>query len=784
LDGKIDNRADGEILAGGYLPNAIALINGAGRIAMVNAKTEQMFGYSRVELLGQLIDMLLPDRLRAYKQELRNSVFSDRQTRIVGSDQNLNGLKKDGAEFPVEISLELIESEGETMILATIVDVSERQRKMAESGYLAAILDASKDAIISQNLAGIVTTWNRAAVGLFGYAAEEVIGRDISMIIPDDRSETEELMMSRVRDGERCEDPETKRRHKDGHEIIVARTISPIFGSDGSFIGASKTIRDITALKAAQVALRESKELVSDLADSNLALETQIEAWTQQHDLAWQNSRDLQLIVDSEGVFQAANQAWTTLLGWRPDEVVGRDHLYFVHPDDHSAAKAAFGIATAGELRVYEDRYRHKDGTYHWVSWVAAPADGLIYASGRHQTAEKEAAAKLAATQEQLRQSQKMELIGQLTGGIAHDFNNLLGIVQLNLELIRERLSGDPDADEMAGMALQATGRGASLTHQLLAYARQQPLEPRTVNIETLLSGMAGLLQRTLGESVEIKTIMPADLWTTSIDAHQLENALLNLGVNAGHAMPDGGKLIIEASNKILDETYVTLNPDVAPGSYVAVAVTDTGSGMPPDILRRVLEPFFTTKPVGKGSGLGLSMVDGFVKQSGGHIKIYSEPGLGTTVSLYLPRAWTEAEVKAAPIRQEVPMVGGGEWVMVVEDDQHLRSLTLKILNGVGYRTIEAEDGPAACAMFDTVDRVDLLLTDIVLPGGMNGPEIARLARLRLPDIKVLYMSGYPRDAVFRDRMPVTGTHLLSKPFSKAALAGIVRQVLDERSEP
>jgi CheY-like chemotaxis protein len=205
---------------------------------------------------------------------------------------------------------------------------------------------------------------------------------------------------------------------------------------------------------------------------------------------------------------------------------------------------------------------------------------------------------------------------------------------------------------------------------------------------------------------------------------------------------------------------------------------------MPPAILQRVLEPFFTTKPVGKGSGLGLSMVDGFVKQSGGHIKIYSEPGLGTTVSLYLPRAWTEAEVKAAPIRQEVPMVGGGEWVMVVEDDQHLRSLTLKILNGVGYRTIEAEDGPAACAMFDTVDRVDLLLTDIVLPGGMNGPEIARLARLRLPDIKVLYMSGYPRDAVFRDRMPVTGTHLLSKPFSKAALAGIVRQVLDERSEP
>jgi nitrogen-specific signal transduction histidine kinase/CheY-like chemotaxis protein len=406
---------------------------------------------------------------------------------------------------------------------------------------------------------------------------------------------------------------------------------------------------------------------------------------------------------------------------------------------------------------------------------------GLIYASGRHQTAEKEAAAKLAATQEQLRQSQKMELLGQLTGGIAHDFNNLLGIVQLNLELIRERLTHDPEADEMAGMALQATGRGASLTHQLLAYARQQPLEPRTVNIETLVAGMAGLLGRTLGENIEIKTVMPAGLWTTSIDPHQLENALLNLGVNALHAMPDGGKLIIEASNKVLDEIYVELNPDVLPGHYVAVAVTDTGIGMPPDILQRVLEPFFNTKPVGKGSGLGLSMVHGFVKQSGGHLKIYSEQGLGTTVSLYLPAASIGAKEETTPNRLEVPASGGGECVMVVEDDPFLRGLTLKILAGLGYRTIEAEDGPTACEIFDQVDRIDLLLTDIVLPNGIYGPELARLARLRLPDIKVLYMSGYPRDAVFRDRMLDTGTHLLSKPFSKAALAEVVRQVIDER---
>ena len=761
------------------------MIDGDGRIAMVDAKTERMFGYSRVELLGQMVDMLSPDRFRTNFRGLRKAVFADRQPRVVGAGGNLSGLRKCGTEFSIEIALEFIESVGESepMILATIVDITERQLKMAESGYLSAILDASKDPIISKNLSGIITTWNRAATDLFGYGADEVIGRHISLLVPPELLDDEERVMARVRGGEICEDAETYHLHKDGRVIVVARTISPIFGSDGNVIGSSKIIRDITVFKASQVALRESKDRVNDLADSNLALETQIESWTHQRDLAWQKSRDLQLIVDSQGIFLAANEAWTTLLGWRPDEVVGHHHLHFVHPDYHPAAKVALGVAIEGELRVYEDRYRHKDGTYHWVSWVAAPAGGLIYASGRHETVEREAAEKLAGTQEQLRQSQKMELLGQLTGGIAHDFNNLLGIVQLNLELIRERLSDDPDADEMAAMALHATGRGASLTHQLLAYARQQPLQPRTVNIEMLLSEMAGLLARTLGGSVEIKTILPADLWTTRIDPHQLENALLNLGVNARHAMPDGGKLIIEASNKVLDEIYVELHPDVAPGHYVVVAVTDTGIGMTAEILQRIMEPFFTTKPVGKGSGLGLSMVQGFAKQSGGHLKVYSEPGVGTTVNLYLPRAWTGAESEAAPSRPEAPASGGGELVMVVEDDPYLRGLTLKILAGLGYRTIEAEDGPAACAIFDRVDRIDLLLTDIVLPKGIYGPELARLAQLRLPDIKILYMSGYPRDAVVRDRMLDTGTHLLSKPFSKAALAAILRQVLDERTD-
>jgi CheY-like chemotaxis protein/two-component sensor histidine kinase len=339
------------------------------------------------------------------------------------------------------------------------------------------------------------------------------------------------------------------------------------------------------------------------------------------------------------------------------------------------------------------------------------------------------------------------------------------------------------EVDEMASMALEATERGASLTHRLLAFARQQPLEPKSVDITKLLSGMKSLLSRTLGEDIEVKTVVPHDLWLMTIDPHQLESALLNLAVNALHAMPDGGMLIIKASNRVLDDTYIESNSDVLPGEYILISVTDSGSGMSADILERVLEPFFTTKPVGKGSGLGLSMVHGFVKQSGGHLKLYSELGHGTTVNLYLPRS-VEAEQTRAVQPSKILRSNGGEVVLVVEDDPHLRSLTLRLLASLGYQTIEADDGPAACEKFDAADRVDLLLTDVVLPNGMNGLELSRQTRSRRPGLKVVFMSGYPRDAVSRDGVLESGIHILSKPFAKAELGRVVRQVLDESNGP
>jgi PAS domain S-box-containing protein len=381
--------------------------------------------------------------------------------------------------------------------------------------------------------------------------------------------------------------------------------------------------------------------------------------------------------------------------------------------------------------------------------------------------------------EEQLRQSQKMEAVGQLTSGVAHDFNNLLTIIQGNLELIGERLPADPVMSTMMSDALGASERGATLTRRLLAYSRQQTLEPRTISLHQLVADLMVLLRRTLDETITPNAIIPADLWYVRIDPGQLENALLNLAVNARDAMPSGGKLTIEAFNTVLDADYTTQNPDATPGEYVLVAVSDTGTGMPPDVVARAFEPFFTTKAVGRGTGLGLSMVFGFVRQSGGHIKIYSEVGRGTTIKLYLPRAITKLDVHVANDESITPHLSQGEAVLVIEDDDSLRKMALTMLAGLGYRTLEAADGPQAMEKIASAGRIDLLLTDVVLPKGMNGPAIAKAAQQVRPGLKVLYMSGYTRDAIVHNGILDEGVHLIMKPFHKAELAAKVRKVLD-----
>jgi PAS domain S-box-containing protein len=387
---------------------------------------------------------------------------------------------------------------------------------------------------------------------------------------------------------------------------------------------------------------------------------------------------------------------------------------------------------------------------------------------------------KIAAQEDALRHAQKMEAIGQLTGGVAHDFNNLLQIIIGNLETLTKNLPADSGRlQRAASNAMNGAKRASVLTQRLLAFARRQPLAPKPMDINGLVTGMSDLLFRALGETISVETVMAAGLWRVEIDANELEAAILNLAVNARDAMPNGGRLTIETSNTHIDHAYAQEHVEVVPGQYVAVAVSDTGVGMDTRTIAQAFEPFFTTKPVGKGTGLGLSQVYGFVKQSGGHVKIYSEPGQGTTVKLYLPR-WIGVPAQDAS-NDIVPVPEGDneEVILVVEDDDDVRSQSVEALRELGYRALEAHDGPAALRLLERQQRVDLLFSDVVLPGGMTGAQVAAQAKALRPEIKVLFTTGYARNAIIHHGRLDKGVELITKPFSVADLAIRIRDILD-----
>jgi signal transduction histidine kinase len=381
--------------------------------------------------------------------------------------------------------------------------------------------------------------------------------------------------------------------------------------------------------------------------------------------------------------------------------------------------------------------------------------------------------------EQRLRHAQKMEAMGQLTGGIAHDFNNLLGVIVGNLELLMDALRGDPAAAEFAEAALGSVMHGAELTKRLLAVAREQPLSARVVDLNERLPGMIAMLQRTLGEGIHISATLADSLWPARVDPTQIEDALLNLAINARDAMPDGGTLSIETANVQLDERYAAQGGVVTPGDYVMLSVTDTGQGMPPHIIERATEPFFTTKPQGKGTGLGLSMIYGFAKQSGGHLSIYSEVGIGTTVRLYLPiarNAAPEANVESLA-GKELP--SGGESILVVDDNVELRRVTVRRLARLGYKIREADDGAAALAILEGGARVDLLFTDIGLPDGLTGYELARLAAQKQPQLKILYTTGYGKVQKRNGDTDYEPRHMLRKPYRSQELAEKIREAIE-----
>ncbi len=506
---------------------------------------------------------------------------------------------------------------------------------------------------------------------------------------------------------------------------------------------------------------------------------------TQERDRLWRNSQDIQVIIDGTGLFEAVNPAFTAILGWTPEDVIGRPVFDFVVPDDEALTNRALEHARVENLPVVENRYRHKDGGFRWISWVAAPEAELIYASGRHITAEKEQAEILRKTEEALRQAQKMEAVGQLTGGLAHDFNNLLAGISGSLELMQTRMQQGrfTDVDRYMTAAQGAAKRAAALTHRLLAFSRRQTLDPKPTNVNRLATGMQELIQRTVGPNISVEVVGASGLWPALVDPSQLENALLNLCINARDAMPDGGRITIETANRWLDER-ASIKRVIPEGQYLSLCVTDTGVGMSPEVVARAFEPFFTTKPIGEGTGLGLSMIYGFAQQSGGQVRIYSEIGLGTTVCIYLPRHYGEAEDDDANATVEVlPRLAQGETVLIVDDEPTVRMLVADILEELGYSSIEAGDSAAGLKVLQSDVRIDLLVTDVGLPGGMNGRQMADAARNHRPDLKVLFITGYAENSILSNGKLAPGMAVLTKPFAMDTMAARIRSMIEGAKE-
>ncbi|WP_425437651.1 PAS domain-containing protein [Melittangium boletus] len=525
-------------------------------------------------------------------------------------------------------------------------------------------------------------------------------------------------------------------------------------------------------------AASERVKAMEQLRRANETLEQRVEERTRERDRVWSVSQELLVVADFEGRYLSVNPAWSTLLGWSPEELVGKDSTWLEHPEDRAKTLGEREQLSTGErTQRFENRLRHKDGSYRLLSWTAVPIpeDRLVYASARDITEQRQ-------IEEQLRQSQKMEAVGKLTGGVAHDFNNLLQVIAGNLQLLQRDVAGNERGLRRVRTAIGSVERGARLASQLLAFARRQPLAPMVIHLGRLVRGMDELLRRSIGEDIEMETVISGGLWNTSVDPNQLENVILNLAINARDAMHNTGKLTIEVSNAMLDDRYALRHPEVLPGQYVLLAVSDTGSGMTPEVMDRAFEPFFTTKPEGRGTGLGLSMVYGFVKQSGGHVKIYSEVGHGTTLKIYLPRTF-EAEMPLAEETMAGPIEGGHETILVVEDDAEVRATVVELLMELGYRVLKAPDGQSALAILQSGLPVDLLFTDVVMPGPVRSPELARQAKALLPDIEVLFTSGYTENAIVHGGRLDPGVHLLSKPHRREDLARKLRQLLDHRQQ-
>ena len=633
------------------MPDATVVVDQNGVIVGANSQVQELFGYRTNELVGKKIETLVPQRYRTQHRKDRDSFTAQPKTRRMGAGLELYGVRRDGSEFPVEISLSPVVTDAGMLVLSAIRDVTDRKRieqqlrqaheelarsakrELSESkSKLALIVDSSTDAIISKDLNGIVTSWNKGAQEIYGYSAEEIIGKPISLIVPEDRQPEVTEILEKIKRGELVEHQESLRLTKDKRTLEMAISVSPMRDATGTIVGASVIARDITAQKR---------------------------------------------------------------------------------------------------------------------------------------------------TEAQLRQAQKMEAVGRLAGGVAHDFNNILGIMTACTELLRDRVERDSPHMQFIDTIRKAADRGASLTRQLLAFSRKQVVQPKIIDLNERLKDLTKLLRPIMREDVETVISPKCSAAIVEIDPSQFDQIVLNLAVNARDAMEHGGKLIIETSMVQFDGGFAELHPPMTAGKYVMLAVSDTGSGMDEATRMRIFEPFFTTKETGKGTGLGLATVYGIVRQSGGHIWVYSEPGRGTTFKIYLPSAEDRVAAVAAPeLEAEVPR-GEGTTILVVEDDDLMRMLTRQMLEGHGFTVIEANDGKVALEQMNRRNgHIDLILTDVVMRH-MSGPELALRVSENNPGTKIVYMSGYTGELIAEHNLG-TGLALLDKPFTKNTLLRTIHAALQQ----
>ena len=651
--------------------------------------------------------------------------------------------------------------------LATHEDVTRQRRDEAairhyaerEQHFIAAV-ESSNDAIVTKNLDGVITGWNQAAVGLFGFTSQEAIGQHIDIIVPYELRNEIRATLRKIKGNQKVDHYETVRMNKAGQRIDVSLSVSPIKSRSGAIIGAAKVLRDIGASKRARELLHESERMAQDIIAGAL---------------------DGFIQIRESGEIVEWNPQAEKIFGWARQEALGKHLTNLFLPADYRlrhpemAAQLRKSTKGAGVGERFEYEAVRKDGRRIRIETSLTALrrrDGYVFNGFVRDITEK------IAAEEKLKQAQKMESVGQLTGGVAHDFNNMLTVITGTIDILADAVADKPELVAITSLISDAAERGAELTGQLLAFARRQPLQPRETDINGLMVEAVKLLRPTLGAHVAIETVLRPGVWSALVDPSQLSSALLNLAINARDAMPNGGELLLETNNVVLDDSYAKSNADIQAGNYVVIAVSDTGTGIPKAIRDRIFEPFFTTKETGKGTGLGLSMVYGFVKQSGGHIKVYSEEGQGTTFRIYLPQVSVQADAVADRSAAD-PIKGGTETILVVEDDPLVRNYVIAQLHSLGYTTLQAANAAEALAIADSGAAFDLLFTDMIMPGKMNGKQLADEMAKRRSALKVLFTSGYTEDAVIHHGRLDPGVLLLTKPYRKAELACLLRTAID-----